>query len=63
MATIRAKMAYTSLTTTDYGNGYTQNKVRFEPRYDASIPEDKRFQKASPSGAIAGRLYCRCWWP
>lgn len=43
---IRAKFTVTSVT--DSGNGGKQ--VVLSPQYDTSIPEDQRFQKATPSG-------------
>lgn len=45
---IRAKLQLTS--TTNHAWGATT--LRFETRYDDSIPEDQRFQKATPSGHI-----------
>ena len=52
MAT-RAKMKCSFVRTSDYGAGLTQYKiVRFDAQYDQSIPEDQRFQKATPTGHI-----------
>jgi hypothetical protein len=42
-----------SITTSDHGEGFQQRKVaKFAARYDTSIPEDQRFQKATPWGTI-----------
>lgn len=45
-----AKMKCVSITSSDYGNGMVQKKVRFEAIYDQGIPEDVRFYKATPTG-------------
>jgi hypothetical protein len=44
--TIRAKLHLTQLTMHEWG----VKTVKFEARYDPSIPEDQRFMKATPSG-------------
>lgn len=38
--------------TDEYQSGYKQRKVILSALYDESIPEEKRFQKATPSGNI-----------
>ena len=45
---VRAKMTVTAVTKSAWGG----RKVEFQPQYDQSIPEDQRFQKATPSGHI-----------
>lgn len=49
---VRAKMVLAAVNTSEYGGGIKQTKLRFECRYDDSIPEDRRFQKATPTGVI-----------
>ena len=49
--TVRAKMRCTSITTMDIGGGMSVKKVRFDALYDTSIPEDERFQKATPNAS------------
>lgn len=46
---VRAKFVLTAITrrSWDRGAGAT---VRFDAQYDQSIPEDRRFSKATPSG-------------
>lgn len=46
--TVRAKLHLSSETTYEWGG----KKLKFETRYDNTIPEDQRFQKATPSGYI-----------
>ena len=46
--TVRATMHLKSETTYEWGG----KKLTFETRYDHSIPEDQRFQKATPTGSI-----------
>ena len=46
--TVRAKLHLTSETNYEWGG----KKLRFETRYDDTIPEDRRFQKATPTGHI-----------
>lgn len=49
--TVRAKLRLTSITESSWGKGApTSKKLRFDTIYDQSIPEDQRFQKATPSG-------------
>lgn len=43
--TIRAKLTVTEEAKTRYG----QNRLKFQADYDQNIPEDQRFQKATPS--------------
>lgn len=50
---VRAKFCLTSITQQSYGSGRT---LRFQPQYDESIPEDKRFAQATPSGSF--EMYC-----
>jgi len=45
---VRAKLQLTSETKHTWGG----KTLRFDCRYDDSIPEDQRFQKATPSGSI-----------
>lgn len=45
---VRAKLQHVAVTES-YGGGKT---VKFEPRYDDTIPEDRRFQKATPWGSF-----------
>jgi hypothetical protein len=45
---VRAKMAVIEVARNQWGS----RKVTFQPQYDQSIPEDQRFQKATPSGSI-----------
>lgn len=46
---VRAKMVLTSITEHNWGPG--AKTLKFSTQYDASIPEDQRFQKATPSGS------------
>ena len=46
---VRAKMVLTAVTDFNWGG----KSLRFSTQYDASIPEDQRFQKATPSGEIS----------
>jgi len=48
MTTVRSKMHLVSITEHEHGG----NTLRFETRYDDTIPEDQRFQKATPTGYI-----------
>lgn len=47
--TVRAKVHLVSETVYE---GSTSKKLHFETRYDTSIPEDQRFQKATPWGGV-----------
>lgn len=44
--TVRAKLQLVSITEHDWGG----KTLTFHTRYDDTIPEDQRFQKATPSG-------------
>ena len=49
--TVRAKLKLTSITESSWAKGNTpQKSLRFDCQYDSSIPEDQRFQKATPTG-------------
>lgn len=45
---VRAKFAVTGHTRHHYGH----QTIMLEPRYDDSIPEDRRFYQATPSGKL-----------
>lgn len=47
--TVRAKFVVTAIT--DQGQ-HSPKVVKMTPQYDMSIPEDRRFQKATPWGEI-----------
>jgi len=50
--TVRAKFRCTSDThTPGFGNG-PQHEYRFSPIYQADVPEDQRYAKATPSGEV-----------
>lgn len=49
MAT-RAKMQLVCIEETQFSETSTSRKLKFSARYDTSIPEDQRFQKATPCG-------------
>ncbi len=46
--TVRAKFTVTAITERSWGG----KEIEFSCQYDQSIPEDQRFQKATPSGSI-----------
>jgi len=46
---VRAKMVLTAVTDFTWGG----KSLKFSTQYDATIPEDQRFQKATPSGEIS----------
>ena len=46
--TVRAKLHLSAITERAYG----RKTLRFETRYDDSIPEDLRFEQATPSGHV-----------
>lgn len=46
--TVRAKLHLTTMTNHEWGG----KTLRFDTRYDDTIPEDQRFQKATPSGHV-----------
>jgi hypothetical protein len=45
---VRAKFQVTEIATNTYG----YKRITLTPNYDQSIPEDKRYAKATPSGTI-----------
>ena len=47
--TVRAKLHLDSIT--EYAGGHAKT-LNFSARYDESIPEDRRFAKATPSGTL-----------
>lgn len=47
--TIRAKFEVTSIERFSWGD---QVLIKLQPRYDESIPEDRRFEEATPSGNL-----------
>lgn len=49
--TVRAKFQVTQVTSFTFGG-----EVKLEPRYDETIPEDRRFSKATPSGELRMRI-------
>lgn len=51
---VRAKFSVVALDIKQWGPSPEQSTTRvvLEPRYDDTIPEDVRFQKATPSGRI-----------
>jgi hypothetical protein len=50
---VRAKMTLSSITEEHWGPnpGSSSKTLNFTCTYDTSIPEDQRFQKATPSGS------------
>lgn len=44
---VRAKMTLTSVTENSWGS----KSLKFTSQYDTTIPEDQRFQKATPSAS------------
>lgn len=46
---VRAKFRVESVTEHVWGKGKT---VKLGPQYDTSIPEDRRFSEATPSGSL-----------
>lgn len=46
--TVRAKVQLVEITR----NAHGPTKLKFEPRYDDKIPEDQRFQQATPWGSF-----------
>lgn len=46
----RAKLELTHFDVQDFGKNGKSVKAKFSARYDTTIPEDQRFQKATPSG-------------
>ena len=49
--TSRAKLKLTHITSEDHGLTEPYKTLNFSAQYDALIPEDKRFQKATPTGS------------
>lgn len=49
-AVVRAKFVVTEVT--EFANSTTKI-VKLQPRYDSSLPEDKRFAEATPSGDLS----------
>lgn len=48
---VRAKLRLSNIRTDQWHKDLPPQKtLRFDAQYDDSIPEDKRFQKATPSG-------------
>lgn len=45
---VRAKFQVTAITSHSWGG----TEIVLEPRYDSSIPEDRRFSDATPSGKM-----------
>jgi hypothetical protein len=48
---VRAKMCLQSITEETYRPGSSTKYLNFSSQYDTSIPEDQRFQKATPSAS------------
>lgn len=48
---VRAKFRLDSVTSHSWGSPGTRT-LKFSAQYDTSIPEDKRFQEATPSGSF-----------
>lgn len=48
-AVVRAKFVVTEVTEYESGGG---KQIKLAPRYDSSLPEDKRFAEATPSGEM-----------
>lgn len=53
MRTVRAKFQVESITRYYWGEGAM---VKLSARYDSTIPEDQRFQEATPSGSMEMRV-------
>lgn len=47
---VRAKFKVVSVTQHDYES--RARTIKLEPRYDESIPEDRRFAQATPTGEM-----------
>ena len=47
---VRAKMQLSTITERAWSGGQIAKTLRFECAYDPEMPEDQRFQKATPSG-------------
>jgi hypothetical protein len=48
---VRAKMRCEAIVDTQYGPNHSSEVVKFRSQYDDKIPEDQRFQKATPSAS------------
>lgn len=48
--TVRAKLRVERITSVQWGATEPQVTLRLVTQYDSSIPEDQRFQKATPTG-------------
>mgnify|MGYP003396251839 CR=1 FL=1 len=44
---VRAKLVLQEITDCSWGG----KRIKFQTQYDSSIPEDQRFQKATPTGS------------
>jgi hypothetical protein len=53
---VKAKFMLTSHTHEGYGNNTSSHEFTFTPQYDPNLPEDQRFNKASPSGKMTIRV-------
>lgn len=50
--TVRAKLKLTSISDSKWSkDSPTHKTLKFTAQYDTSIPEDRRFQQATPSGS------------
>ena len=49
---VLAKFMLTSHTHEGYGGNHHLHQFTFTPQYNPKIPEDQRFNKASPSGKM-----------
>ena len=49
---IRAKFMLQEHRIIGHGPTYQSNEFVFRPQYDSSIPEDKRFASATPTGEL-----------
>jgi hypothetical protein len=49
---VRALFTVNRIESVQYASNYTQKAVILTAQYDESIPEEQRFQKATPSGDI-----------
>lgn len=48
---VRAKMKLQAIVETHWGPTSSSKVLEFQSQYDMSIPEDQRFQKATPSAS------------
>lgn len=49
--TVRAKFTLVEITHTSWST--TSKRLKFMAQYDSTIPEDQRFQKATPTGEFS----------